>query len=138
MPVTPALSARSAGSSYYDMLYRQASRLVNNPVAIMPFTTDTGHIHMLKHLGPEIVYIVDSLTHGGTNVEQIKDWVGQVVIVVGSDVAGLVDDTEDEMAPEKRGKWYDHSDMIGLGKRVEIVDAARLEDDWERRVGGRE
>jgi hypothetical protein len=28
--------------------------------------------------------------------------------------------------------------MVGLGKGVEVVDASRLTDDFERRVGGAE
>jgi hypothetical protein len=139
MPVTPALSALSTGSSYYDMLYRQATRLVDNPVAIMPYTTPTGHVHMLKHIGPDVVYVVDALSGSqGQNIEAIRDWVGQIVIIVGGDGAGLVDDTEDELSTDKKSKWWEHSDMIGLGKRVEVVDAVRVEDDWQKRIGGKE
>jgi len=139
MPITPALSARSSGSSYYDLIYKQASRLVSDPVAIMPFATPTGHVHMLKHLGPDVVYVADSLAgHHGDNLRAIKDWVGQIVVVVGGDAAGLVDDTEDEMATEKKENWWDTSDMVGLGKGVEVVDAVRVGDDFERRIAGRE
>jgi len=145
MPVTPALSAKSSGSSYYDLLYKQASRLVSNPVSIMPFTTPTGHVHMLKHLTPEIVYITDSLSGPeGQNIEAIREWVGQIVIIVGGDTSGLVDDTEDtedEMghgAETQKHRWWQGSDMIGLGKRVEVVDAVRVEDDWIKRVAGKE
>jgi hypothetical protein len=35
-------------------------------------------------------------------------------------------------------KWWESTDMVGLGKGVEVVDGTRLTDDYERRVGGRE
>jgi hypothetical protein len=143
MPTTPALSARSSGSSFYDLLYKQASRLVANPVSILPFSTPQGHIHILKHIGPDVAYIVDSLSGDkGQVVEQVRGWVGQIVVVIGGDGAGLVDDTEDEMGgghgPERRGSWWDGSDMVGLGKGVEVVDGVRVGDDWARRVDGRD
>jgi hypothetical protein len=137
MPVTPALSARSSGSSFYDMLFKQASRLVSTQDSIMPFSTPGGFTHMLKHLGPNIVYVSESLSgKDGANVQAVKGWVGQVVVVVGGDAAGLVE-TEDEMGGHDR-KWWEGSDMVGLGKGVEVVDAIRLGDDWDRRVGGKQ
>lgn len=107
---------------------------------------------MLKHLGPDTVYIVDALSGtNGTNVEDIKRWVGQTVVVVGSDGTGLggLVDTDDEGPASKSKsktehghlhaeKWWESADMVGLGKGVEVVDASRLTEDFERRVGGRE
>jgi hypothetical protein len=105
---------------------------------------------MLKHLGPNIVYLTESLSGPkGENVAALREWVGQIVVIVGGDATGLVDDTEDDsqISPDDeahplkgvgKGTWWVGSDMIGLGKRVEVVDAVRLEDDWDRRVGGRE
>ena len=137
--MTPALSARSSGSSSYDLLYKQAARLVSNPVAIMPFSTPTGFVHMLKHLRPDVAYVTESLTgDGGRNVESIRSWIGQTVVVVGGDAAGLVDETEDEQGGQERGKWWERSDMIGLGKGVEIVEASNLEEHWRRRIEGRD
>ncbi|KAK5134316.1 hypothetical protein LTR08_006745 [Meristemomyces frigidus] len=37
---------------------------------------------------------------------------------------------------ERREMWYDRSTLVGLGKEVEIVDAARVGEDWGRRVLG--
>lgn len=104
---------------------------------------------MLKHIGPDLVYIVDALSgHNGANVEEVKRWVGQTIVVVGSDGTGLggLVDTDDEgpIAKSKsehaghESRWWESADIVGLGKGVEIVDASRLEDDFERRVGGRE
>lgn len=113
---------------------------------VMPFSTPSGFVHMLRHLSPELVYVVDALSGvDGRNVADLTRWVGQTVVVVGSDGTGLggLVDTDDE-APSKGksehrdSKWWESADMVGLGKGVEVVDASRFEDDFERRVGGRE
>lgn len=114
----------------------------------MPFSTPTGYIHILRHLSPSLVYLPDALAlsgHDGEHVQQLKGWVGQTILVVGDDGAGgLVDtetDTEDEasrrgMAGEgNRNKWWETSDLVGLGKDVEVVDIGRMGEDWSRRVG---
>jgi hypothetical protein len=137
VPVTPALSAKSAPASFYDALYKEASQLVSSSESIMPFSTVGGFVHMLKHLAPELVYVSDSLSgKNGSNISGLKGWVSQVVVVVGGDAAGLVE-TEDEGPGSGEKKWWEGSDMIGLGKGVEVVDAIRLGDDWEQRVAGR-
>ncbi|KAF2183664.1 hypothetical protein K469DRAFT_751390 [Zopfia rhizophila CBS 207.26] len=145
---TPALSARSSDNVLWNTLHAQALRLVEDPAMVMPFTTPTGHVHMLKHLGPDLVYMVDALSGtNGTNVEDIKRWVGQTVVIIGSDGTGLggLVDTDDE-GPASKSKsehglgerWWENADMVGLGKGVEVVDAVRIREDLERRVGGRE
>ena len=145
---TPALSARSSDTLLWNTLHSQALRLVENPAMVMPFSTPSGFVHMLRHLSPELVYVVDALSGvEGRNIEDVKRWVGQTVVVVGSDGTGLggLVDTDDE-APRGKGKasehhaskWWESADMVGLGKGVEVVDASRFEDDYERRVGGRE
>ncbi|KAF2683664.1 hypothetical protein K458DRAFT_367972 [Lentithecium fluviatile CBS 122367] len=146
---TPALSARSSDNVLWNTLHAQALRLVENPAMVMPFTTPTGHVHMLRHIGPDLVYIVDALSGpSGRNIEDIGRWVGQTIVVVGSDGTGLggLVDTDDE-GPASKAKsehaghgdrWWENADMVGLGKGVEVVDASRLTDDYERRVGGRE
>ncbi|KAH7109852.1 hypothetical protein B0J11DRAFT_234320 [Dendryphion nanum] len=147
---TPALSARSSDNVLWNTLHARALRLVENPAMVMPFTTPNGHVHMLKHISPDLVYIVDALSGPkGTNVEDIKRWVGQTVVVVGGDgtgLGGLVDTDDEGPATNSKsehshlhgGRWYENTDIVGLGKGVEIVDASRLTDDFERRVGGRE
>ncbi|KAF2466303.1 uncharacterized protein BDR25DRAFT_293701 [Lindgomyces ingoldianus] len=147
---TPAMSARSSDNHLWNTLHAQALRLVENPAMVMPFTTLTGHIHMLKHLGPDLVYMVDALSGmNGANVEDIKRWVGQTIVVVGSDGTGLggLVDTDDEGPASKPksehdhghgSRWWESADMVGLGKGVEVVDAVRLADDFERRAVGRD
>lgn len=100
---------------------------------------------MLRHLSPDLVYIVDALSgDNGSNVEELKRWVGQTIVVVGSDGTGLggLVDTDDEGAGAKtehgRSRWWESADMVGLGKGVEVVDAVRLMEDFERRAIGRE
>ncbi|KAF2849082.1 hypothetical protein T440DRAFT_427187 [Plenodomus tracheiphilus IPT5] len=148
MVYTPALSARSSDNVLWNTLHAQALRLVENPAMVMPFSTPAGYVHMLRHIGPELVYIVDALSGTeGSNIEDIKRWVGQTIVVVGADGTGLggLVDTDDE-GPVRKGKesehavsrWWERADMVGLGKGVEVVDAGRLADDYERRVGGRE
>lgn len=144
---TPALSARSSGGDLFDLLYKQAVRIVEDPVNVLTFETPQGWVHMCKHMTPDLVYVVDSLSGAnGANIEAVKGWVGQVVVVVGgggSGLGGLID-TEDESDIGGKGKerserkWWMESNMIGLGKGVEIVDGNRFSDDWERRAGGKE
>ncbi|KAF2259902.1 hypothetical protein CC78DRAFT_524065 [Lojkania enalia] len=145
---TPALSARSSDNILWNTLHAQALRLVETPSMVMPFTTPTGYVHMLRHIGPDLVYVVDALSGtNGTNIADLQRWVGLTVVVVGSDGTGLggLVDTDDE-GPATKSKsehdysrnWWESSDMVGLGKGVEVVDASRLTEDFERRAGGRE
>ncbi|KAG9187245.1 hypothetical protein G6011_05116 [Alternaria panax] len=145
---TPAPSTRGSDNTLWNTLHSQALRLVEDPAMVMPFNTTTGFVHMLRHLAPELVYVVDALSGvNGQNIEDVRKWVGQTIVVVGGDgtgLGGLVDtDDESPMRKDKESEhtvrwWQVRSDMIGLGKGVEVVDASRLEDDYERRVGGRE
>lgn len=114
---------------------------------LLPFTTPAGYVHMVRHLAPDLVYVVDALSGvNGQNIDDVRKWVGQTIVVVGADGTGLggLVDTDDE-GPARRGKesehtvrWWQVTDMIGLGKGVDVVDASRLTDDYERRVAGRE
>ncbi|KAF2138102.1 uncharacterized protein K452DRAFT_277856 [Aplosporella prunicola CBS 121167] len=144
--LTPAMTATDADNAVYDAMKAQALERVEKPNMVMPFGTPSGHIHMLRHIAPDIVYITEDLAgDNGVHVEQIKSWVGQVMVVVGaggSGLGGLVD-TEDESegnSPErkKKEKWWETGTMVGLGKGVEVVDGAKMVDDFERRVGGKE
>ena len=92
----------------------------------MPFTTPEGHVHLLRHLGPEIVYIQETLTGAdGEAVSHMKSWVGQIVIVVGDESGhgGLVD-SEDERSHSgpQRKKWWQDDPMVGFGKGIEVVE----------------
>ena len=120
----------------FNTLYTQAQALVSKETEIMPFTTPTGFIPILKHLAPETVYLQETLSSSGDAIPQIKDWVGHdIVLVVGeSGHGGLLVDSEDEQ--EEKEKWWHNDARIGLGKGVEIVDGLRVGEDWRRRIGG--
>lgn len=115
--------------------------MVDNDTMIMPFTTSTGHVHLLRHLAPEIVYLQETLSGaGGDALSQISNWVGRIVLVVGDESGhgGLVDSEDERGHPshEDRDRWWQDDPRIGLGKGVEVVDGLRLGDDWRRRVRG--
>ncbi|KAF2461989.1 hypothetical protein BDY21DRAFT_330223 [Lineolata rhizophorae] len=144
---TPALSATHPESpgALFAGLNGQAMQLVEKPTMVMPFTTPTSHVHMLRHLAPDMVYMAEAVAgERGENVEQVKDWVGQVIVVVGGDGVGLsgLVDTEDEGEGEgnnrPRERWWESAEMVGLGKGVDVVDAVRFGDDFDRRVCGKE
>jgi hypothetical protein len=120
----------------FNTLYQQALTLVSHSSRILPFTTQAGYVQILKHLGPQLVYVAEELSGtDGESVAQLRGWVGSTIVVAGE---GLADtETEDEGTREKR-RWYERSSMVGLGKEVEVVDAARVGEDWGKRVGGRE
>jgi hypothetical protein len=135
--ISPRIAASE--SSYpksFDTLYQQALTLVSHSSRILPFTTQAGYVQILKHLAPQLVYVSEELSGtDGESVAQLRGWVGMTIVVAGE---GLADtETEDEGTREKR-RWYERSSMVGLGKEVEVVDAARVGEDWGKRVGGRE
>lgn len=128
-------------SKVFDTLYKEAQSMVDDSTMIMPFTTPTGHVHLLRHLAPEIVYLQETLSGaGGDIISQMSNWVGRIVLVVGdeSGLGGLVDSEDERGHPshQSRDRWWQEDPRIGLGKGVEVVDGLRLGDDWRRRVGG--
>ncbi|KAL8767643.1 MAG: hypothetical protein Q9209_005902 [Squamulea sp. 1 TL-2023] len=128
-------------SKMFDSLYREARSMVDDDTMVMPFTTPTGHIHLLRHLAPQIVYLQETLSGpGGDILSQISNWVGRIVLVVGDESGhgGLVDSEDERGHPshEARDRWWQDDSRIGLGKGVEVVDGLRLGDDWRRRVRG--
>ena len=115
-------------SKMFDTLYAQARALVEKETMIMPFTTPTGYIHLLRHLGPETVYLQQTLSgERGDNIDQIKTWVGQILLVVGDEGGhgGLVD-SEDEYGSGAKDKWWQDDPRIGLGKGIEVVEGLRM------------
>jgi len=130
--------ASPARSKMFNTLYIQAQALVEKDTMIMPFTTPTGYTHLLRSLGPETVYLQQTLSGpGGDAITQISGWVGQVLLVVGDESGhgGLVD-SEDERGEESKDRWWHDDPRIGLGKGVEIVDGLRVGEDFKRRIGG--
>ncbi|KAF2767423.1 hypothetical protein EJ03DRAFT_376131 [Teratosphaeria nubilosa] len=128
----------------FDALYQQALSLVSHSSQILCFTTVEGYVHILRHLAPSLTYVSDLLAgREGETLVQLKGWVGHTILVVGDDGTGGLADTETEEETEGEGgrrkeKWWERSSFVGLGKDVEIVDAARVGEDWSKRVGGRD
>ena len=126
----------------FDAIYSQATAMVEKETMILPFTTVSGHVHMLRHLAPEIVYIQESLTgDDGEVVKHISGWVGEVVVVVGAEGGhgGLIDSDDDQAQTEEQlDKWWQRSERVGLGKGVEVVESMRVAEHWARRLGGQE
>lgn len=107
----------------------------------MPFSTRTGHVHLIRHLSPDLVYIQESLTgNEGDAVHHISGWVRQVVVVVGDEGGrgGLIDSDDESALGEKSEKWWQKEGVTGLGKRIDVVDVLRTGDDWRRRVSGQD
>ena len=130
----------SANASMFDGLYTQARALVEKETMIMPFTTQSGYIPMLRQIAPQIVYVQATLAgENGEHVKNISGWVGQAVLVVGDETGhgGLVD-SEDERGATTEGvreRWWQNDGQIGLGQ-IEVVEGLRMGDDWRRRVRG--
>lgn len=139
--VDPDPMSSPISSKKFDRLYKEAQSLVDNDTMIIPFTTPTGHIHILRQLAPEVAYIQETLAgSGGEVLSSIEKWVGQTILVVGDESGhgGLVD-SEDERGHSGEGaqeRWWQDDPRIGLGKGVEVVDSLRVGEDWRRRVGG--
>lgn len=138
--IEPYPETSSPRSKKFDKLYAEAKALVEKETMIMPFTTPEGHVHLLRHLGPEIVYIQESMTGPmGEVITQITNWVRQIMIVVGDDSGhgGLVD-SEDERGRTDvpTEKWWKNDPRLGLGKGVEVVEGLMVGDHWRRVVRG--
>lgn len=123
-------------TALFKTLYTQAQAIVDKESMIMPFSTATGFVHLVRHMSPEIVYVQESLTgKEGDAVHHITRWVRQVVVVVG-DRGGLVDSEDESALADSGEKWWQREGMTGIGKRIDVVDELRTGDDWRRRVSG--
>jgi len=140
----PAPSPSPEGSSEtFRALYQQARVLVEQETMIMPFTTPSGYVQLLKQIAPDAVYVQATLAGlGGRVVKQVVNtkWVGQVVLVVGDETGhgGLVD-SEDERPgrlDREEDLWWQEDGSVGLGKGIEVVEGLRIGEDWKRRIRG--
>ncbi|KAJ5925823.1 hypothetical protein N7454_007333 [Penicillium verhagenii] len=124
---------------FFRTLYTQAQALVERENMIMPFSTPTGYVHLVRHLAPDLVYAQESLTgETGDAVQHISGWVRQVIVVVGDEGGrgGLIDSDDESALADKGEKWWQKEGTTGIGKRIDIVDVLRVGDDWRRRVRG--
>lgn len=130
---------QEGASPFFRTLYTQAQAIVDKENTIMPFSTATGYVHLVRHLSPDIVYVQESLTgKQGDAVQHISGWVRQVVVVVGDEGGrgGLIDSEDESVLAEKGEKWWQKEGMTGIGKRIDVVDVHRTGEDWRRRVSG--
>ncbi|KAJ5378498.1 hypothetical protein N7509_011617 [Penicillium cosmopolitanum] len=128
-------------SPFFKTLYTQAQALVEKENMIMPFSTATGYVHLVRHLAPDLVYVQESLTGNegeGEAVQHISGWVRQVVVVVGDEGGrgGLIDSDDESALADKGERWWQKDGTTGIGKRIDVVDVLRVGDDWRRRVSG--
>jgi hypothetical protein len=126
-------------SSLFKTLFNQALAVVENDTMIMPFTTRAGHLHLLRSLAPETVYMQETLCgDDGEMAASLSGWVKQIVVVIGDEGGhgGLVD-TEDEDGLGRAGAehWWQREDRTGLGRSVAVVESLKIGDDWKRRIG---
>jgi hypothetical protein len=136
------LMGASSENSVYNAIYSQALTLVEKETMIMPFTTPNGHVHLMRHLHPEIIYLQESLAgDNGSIVTNLHTWLRHdVILVVGAEGgSGGLADSESEA--EKAGKpelWWQRPERVGRGRGVVVVDSIRVHDDWARRVQGQD
>ncbi|OOF95234.1 hypothetical protein ASPCADRAFT_515669 [Aspergillus carbonarius ITEM 5010] len=123
----------------FKTMYTQAQAIVEKENTIMPFSTATGYVHLVRHLSPDTVYVQESLAgREGESVQLVSGWVRQVVVVVGGEGGrgGLVDSDDESALADKGEKWWQKEGTTGIGKRIDVVDVHRIGDDWRRRVSG--
>ncbi|KJZ73138.1 hypothetical protein HIM_07522 [Hirsutella minnesotensis 3608] len=132
----------SGASAAFNAIYSQALNLVDKESMILPFTTATGHTHILRHLQPEIVYLQESLSgDNGSVISSLQTWLRHdIVLVVGAESGsgGLADSESEAERTDKDQKWWQRPEKVGRGRGVVVVDGMRVHDDWVRRVQGRE
>ncbi|KAF3071083.1 hypothetical protein GL218_00264 [Daldinia childiae] len=141
------ISSSNTANTPFQLVYSQASALVEKEAMILPFTSPNGHVHILRHLQPEVIYLQESLAgdNGGV-ITQLQTWLKyDVILVVGADDGhgGLADSESETEKPEKETEkkndlWWQREERVGRGRGVVVVDSLRVGDDWARRVQGKE
>ncbi|KEY69705.1 hypothetical protein S7711_03191 [Stachybotrys chartarum IBT 7711] len=135
-------SLSSTANPAFNAVYSQALALVDKETMVLPFTTPNGHIHILRHLQPEVVYLQESLAgDNGSAVTNLQTWLRyDVILVVGAESGsgGLADSESEAEKSGKDEKWWQKAERVGRGRGVVVVDGMRVHDDWVRRVQGKE
>ncbi|KAL6795927.1 hypothetical protein GGI42DRAFT_331511 [Trichoderma sp. SZMC 28013] len=138
---SPVLGA-TAENTLFNAVYSHALALVDKETMILPFTTPNGHTHILRHLQPDIVYLQESLAgDSGSYITNIQTWLRHdIVLVVGAEdgSGGLADSESEAERADKVEKWWQKPERVGRGRGIIVVDSVRVNDDWARRVQGRE
>ncbi|KAG6013159.1 hypothetical protein E4U54_007025 [Claviceps lovelessii] len=133
--ITPANAA-------YHAVYSQALTLVDKETTILPFTTPYGHVHILRHIQPEVLYLQESLSgEDGNTIASLQTWMRHdIILVVGAErgSGGLADSESEAERTSRSEKWWQRPERVGRGRGVVVVDGMRVHDDWARRIQGRE
>lgn len=109
---------------------------------ILPFTSPNGHVHILRHLQPEVVYLQESMAgDNGSIITTLQTWLRyEIILVVGAESGsgGLADSESEAERTDQVQKWWQKTERVGRGRGVVVVDGMRVNDDWLRRVQGQE
>ena len=138
----PGTPSKSPTPPAFAPIYNEALGLVEKETMVLPFTTPTGHVHILRHLAPEFIYLQESLAgENGEVINHLQSWLREdVVLVVGVDGGhGGLADSESEAESQiskKREQWWEREDRVGLGRGVVVVEGSRVGDYWARKVLG--
>ncbi|KAH6885752.1 hypothetical protein B0T10DRAFT_491487 [Thelonectria olida] len=142
---TPAEESKNPLTScntLFNSVYSEALGLVEKETMVLPFTTPNGHVHMLRQLEPEVIYLQESLSGpDGSIITSLQTWLRHdVILVVGADggSGGLADSESEAERAGKTELWWQRPDRVGRGRGVVVVDGMRVNDDWARRVQGQE
>ncbi|KAK0612851.1 hypothetical protein B0T17DRAFT_541932 [Bombardia bombarda] len=139
---SPVMTSSSAADPALNAVYSQAQSLVEKDSMVLTFTTPNGHVHILRHIQPEIIYLQESLAgENGSAITQLQTWLRHdVILVVGAESGhgGLADSESEAEAAPKKELWWQREDRVGRGRGVVVVDGMRVHDDWVRRVQGKE
>ncbi|KAK4122559.1 hypothetical protein N657DRAFT_620435 [Parathielavia appendiculata] len=137
------LAGPASADPAYNAIYAQAQGLVEKDSMILTFTSPNGHSYILRHIQPEVVYLQESLAgDNGSVVANIQTWLRHdMILVVGAESGhgGLADsESEAEKPGKEKELWWHREDRVGRGRGVVVVDSVRVQDDWARRVLGKE
>ncbi|KAF5672467.1 hypothetical protein FHETE_3770 [Fusarium heterosporum] len=140
---TPAEESKNQlepGSPAFNSVYSQALGLVEKETMVLPFTSPNGHVHILRHLQPEVIYLQKALSgQDGSIITTLQTWLRHdVILVVGADggSGGLADSESEAERAGNNKEWWQRPERVGRGRGVVVVDSIRLNDDWARRVQG--
>ncbi|KAJ8064700.1 hypothetical protein OCU04_007020 [Sclerotinia nivalis] len=140
--LTPMFPPKGSTPLAFGTIYNEALGLVEKETMVLPFTTPTGHVHILRNIAPEFIYLQESLAgENGSVINHLQSWFREdVVLIVGADGGhGGLADSESEAESQVSGRkeqWWEREDRVGLGRGVVVVEGNRVGDYWARKVLG--
>ncbi|KAB8300039.1 hypothetical protein EYC80_000277 [Monilinia laxa] len=140
--LTPMFPPKPSTPPAFGPIYNEALGLVEKETMVLPFTTPTGHIQILRHLAPNFVYLQESLAgENGSAITHLQSWLREdVVLIVGADGGhgGLADSESEAESQVSRRKeeWWEREDRVGLGRGVVVVEGNRATKLIGRQANG--